>query len=138
LIDVETGQERDILRANGRLRDFAVSPDGQLLATIEDATLRLRDLASKQIVREMQLPGSYGHQFAFSPNGKRIGLTLYENPAVKNTHKWISVLNVDNLQEVARIDNATGGITALAFSPDATKLATSAGDGSIIIWNLSN
>lgn len=54
----------------------------------------------------------------------------FSNSAV--VHLW----RLDTGQLVATLTSHTSEITAVAFSPDGSKLAASSLDGTILIWNV--
>lgn len=81
IIDVKTGAVRD-LEPNARWgsEDFAVSPDGRILAAAVNeegySKLVLRDVASGAVLSGPDLPRGVLTGMKFSPDGGRIGFSL--------------------------------------------------------------
>jgi WD40 repeat protein len=151
--DITSGKEVDVFRPDDRLQNFAISPDGTSLATFEQAVqksaqgnpsrnrtcvLRMRDFASKLVIREFILPGRFANQVAFSPDGKSIGFSESENSSVRKPKQWISILDTASMRHATQIDINGPSIRGLSFSRDGTKLATSHEDSSVIVWELKN
>jgi WD40 repeat protein len=151
--DITSGKEVDVFRPDDHLQNFAIAPDGKSLATFEQPvqknaqgnpsrnrmyTLRMRDFASKLVIREFVLPGRFANQVAFSPDSKSIGFTELENSSVRKPKQWISILDTASMRHVTQIDIIGRSTRGLAFSHDGTKLATSHEDSSVIVWELKN
>lgn len=152
IFDCKTGRETAILKTENPLQGFAVSPDGRLIATFEDdnsplpgqpgprrqpSTLRLRDVTSQKIVREVTLPGRYAYRMAFSNDGKSISLTTSQFDMQAHTQRTrLSVLDIKTLQEVAGMDVEPNSIRTMAFSHDGTTLGTGYADSSVLLWDL--
>lgn len=149
--DVATGREVDVMATDEPWQEFLVSPDGKLLATFEQpartaaptativrppTTLRLRDLASKEVLREVTLPGSYAHRAAFSSDGTSIALAQVVAKSAEAGRSWsVAVLNVETLEQVASIEIQPNVLHKLAFSHDGSRLATSRDDSTTLIWD---
>ena len=152
IFDCETGRETAVFKTDVPLQGFAVSPDGGLIATFEEdispqqsqpgprrhpPTLRLRDLASQKIVREVTLPGRYAYRAAFSADGKSISFTTSQVDAKTRTRRTrLSVFDVETLKEVAGMDVEPNSIRTMAFSHDGTILGTGYADSSVLLWDL--
>ncbi len=150
--DVATGREVDVLSTDEPWRDFLLSPDGKRLATFEQpaptasptativrpsTTLRLRDLASKEVLREVVLPGSYANLAAFSPDGKLIALAQVVDRVAAEGRSWsVAVLSVETLEQIASIEVQPNVLRKLVFSHDGKRLATSRDDSTVLIWDL--
>lgn len=152
LFDCETGRETAIFKTENPLQGLAVSPDGSLIATFEDdnppqegqpgprrrsSTLRLRDIASQKIVREVKLPGGYAYRMAFSNDGKLLSLTTSQiDMKTYSQRTRLSVLNVETLKEVAGMDVEPNSIRTMAFAHGGTILGTGYADSSVLLWDL--
>jgi WD40 repeat protein len=137
-IDVETGKQREVYRPEGGFQDYVLSPNGKLLATFKQTSLQLRDFGSKKIIRELELQGRYENDLAFSPNGRLIAFTVREQGTDINPRGCLVVLEIETLNQIAKIENAPNTIYALAFSPDGMKLAASRIDAAVIVWDLNH
>jgi WD40 repeat protein len=152
--DAATGQKVDQAVAESPLIGYGLSPDGKVLATLEQSplqgddaqarwnrkcTLRVRDWASKKILREAALPGMCHSEIAFAPDGALMAFSIYAYADATYTtrERWLSVVDGNTLEEVARIEDAANAPTHMAFSPDGTRLAASQQDSSILIWDLT-
>jgi RNA polymerase sigma factor (sigma-70 family) len=99
----------------------AFSPDGMVLVTGGDGSLKLWDVATGKLLRSVT--GDYYGAVRFAPNGR-----------------WVFasgsyLLDAATLGEMRRI--SPGGYP-LAFSPDSTLLATAGRGGLVDLWQTSN
>ena len=151
--DVESGREVEQLRLADRLLRFSVSPDGRLLATVEqqDASddhhptgqvprrrtwLRLRDFYTKEVNQEKEV-SNFTYQLEFSPNSKLLAASLNRSTA-NGTSRWISVWETKTGDEYARVAGFSGQPIALAFSADDKWLASAdLATTSVLIWDLN-
>ena len=149
-----SGREVGMLKPDDFPHNFAVSADGNLLATVERRRLtdagaaadpggnrikwfaRVRNLATKKVLREIELPSAYGSKMAFSPDGKLLATTLHLRSADQKSKYRISIWDAVSGKEYARIDNSTNHVHGLAFSPDGQRLASSHHDTTVLIWDL--
>jgi WD40 repeat protein len=153
IFDGETGRETAIVKTENPLQGLAVSPDGSLIATFEDdsspspqrqpgprrrsSTLRLRDMASQKIVREVSLPGGSAYRMAFSNDGKLLSfVTSQIDVKTYSQRTRLSVLNVETLKEVAGMDVEPNSIRTMAFAHGGTLLGTGYADSSVLLWDL--
>ena len=123
-----TGQQKD------RVWSLAFSPDGKLLASGGNTTLGLWDSKTGSpviapIVTDKDSDYLLQTNVAFSPNGKLLAYREGGNRAV--------------LWDVAHrrpsgsaLSGQKGTISALAFSPDGSLIATGA-DGAVVLWDVA-
>ena len=106
----------------GRIRDFAFSPGGEVLALGTDAGIWLYDAAT---YRELALlPARPATGLAFSPDGTTL--------ASCGSHKdKVRLWDVETGQQRAALDVGAG---AVAFSPDGTTLASAS--TAIELWDV--
>ncbi len=124
--DAATGKELRQLPCGGWGSILAVSPDGKTLATC-GGMIALWDVASGKKVRECK-----GHQLgtyhlAFSPDGKLLASSSWNNDPVR---LW-DVATAKELRQLAH----PGNVSSLAFSPDGKLLAVGDSTGSVHLWD---
>jgi WD40 repeat protein len=150
--DVDSGHELERFRFEDRLLRFSVSPNGKLLATVEQQDgnvdrasrlqgsgrrtwLRFRDLYSKEVNREIELP-EFSYVLEFSPNGRLLATGLYRATPSGQT-RWISVWETLTGREYARVKGYSSQPMALAFSTDTKWLASSHyATTAVLVWDL--
>jgi WD40 repeat protein len=99
------------------------SPDGSLFAAAWPGVVRVVDLASGRIVRE--IPGAVST--SFDPSGARIVVASEQPRAV--------VLDVESGDEVLSLEGHLYGLFDVAWSPDGTAIATLGRDGNARIFD---
>ena len=112
------------------------SPDGQLIAAANGSSVRLWDAATGRLVRELS-PGEKGRvsSVAFSPTDNRLLAVGYGGQADVS---YVALWDIDAGTELARltgatdlpgyqVDENTGQVGALAFSPDGKYLVAGFG-----------
>ncbi|HKI33738.1 MAG TPA: PQQ-binding-like beta-propeller repeat protein [Gemmataceae bacterium] len=125
LCDVLTGKERLVIDAGARRQmDLAFSPDGKLLAFLDEEGMHLRNAANGNEVRSFR--GAVWAPLAFAPDGKTLatgdgegGLQLWDTRTGKPL--------VPRRGHPARIARVT-------VSPDSRFVVTVAYDGAIRLW----
>jgi hypothetical protein len=65
-----------------------------------------------------------------SPDGRLLALSSFWEPDT-------AVFDLATQQEVCRWSGHEGGTSALAFTPDGTRLAASSRDGTVLVWDLA-
>jgi len=142
LFDVASGQLVRILDGGADVvQRVMFSPDGRLLATvIKKSVIRLWDVATGNLVKEIQPPNM--HAFAFSPDGRRIVMDVDAH----ESRNWTS----GNQYEIRLLDVATGqflwstrhGFTDIvshfAVSPNGELIVSSHTDNDLRVWNAAN
>ncbi len=86
-------------------------------------------------IEDPELPGAI--RVAFSPDGRTIAAanSVTNDPDQDGLIKLYDVASGEKIRTLA---GHTGGITAIAFSPDGTRLATASQDKTARIWNPAN
>ena len=122
---------------SGRVVDVAISPDGTLLASIVDGTVKLWDVATQ--TETAALEGG-GGKVSFSRDGAVL--------AYGSGYGTVKVWDVETMETVATLGHpgrvsspfSEFPVTAVAFSANGPNLASGAWNGSpvrIEIWNTS-
>jgi WD40 repeat protein len=117
LWDATTGEPCTTLPHPGIVRTLAFGPDGRWLVTACDGDDRLRiwDVATRRVRKEVRGPGSSVRVLAVSPDGARVAASTYVPGQATN------YMNVCDLRSGERLFAAKRGV--LAYSPDGRWLA---------------
>jgi WD40 repeat protein len=111
-------------------RELAFSGDGKTLAVLcADRTVRLFDVASARQLSQVDLgPGAAIPTFALSHDGKTV--------FVSSSESCLHAYDAASGKALFPLTGHSGGVAALAWSPDGKRLATSGLlDRSIILWD---
>jgi WD40 repeat protein/predicted Ser/Thr protein kinase len=111
-----------------RVRALALSPDGLLLASASEATIRLWNLATRTAADHPVLTGNNGDigALAFSSDGKTLAAGSFDGP--------IKLWSVPGRQEIGSLKGHLSVIYGLAFSPDGQTLASTSFDHAVRLW----
>jgi WD40 repeat protein len=110
-------------------RTLAISPDGLMLASASESTIRFWNLATRAAADNPVLTVNNGDigALAFSPDGKTLAIGCFDGP--------IKLWSVHQRQEVATLKAHLSFIQSLAFSPDGRTLASSSYDNTVRLWS---
>ncbi len=130
LWDPDSGAELEILRGHrAQVASLAFSPDGSRLASVSwDSTARLWDVTSGSQLAVVALQ-SRGYCIVFSPDGSYLAWS-----AILPAGSPIHICDASLTSEEAVLEGHEYIVYSLAFSPDGTRLASAAADGTVRIW----
>ncbi len=136
--DVASGEERRIFANGGAgISPDAFSPDGKVLATAHnprgtrEELIRLFDMTTgKELCRHRGHSG-FG-AVAFSPDGK-----LVVSGGGKLEDNSIDVWEAATGQLIRRFEGHHSWVSAVTFASDGLTVASSAGDSTILLWDIT-
>jgi WD40 repeat protein len=102
------------------------SPDGDLLATAGDTTVRLWNLRTGAEVRRLE--GGFGWLgVCFSPQASQLASASFEGPMI--------VWDVSSGAELLELKGHRAWVSCVRYSPDGRHLASASMDGTIRVWD---
>ena len=127
LWDAATGEPVATLHHPGVVWDLAFGPDGRWLVTgtNRDDRLRIWDVGTARVRKEIQCPAGTFRSVTVSPDGRRVAATAFD--PIRNRHD----IHVCDVTSGERLFSAEG--RALAYSPDGRWLATLAADEKVVV-----
>lgn len=116
----------------------ALSPDGRTAVTREGwdgprDLFTLREARTGRELRRLPVP-RYWSLVAFSPDGKVVAVG---EDNYRGTGARVGLYDVGTGAHLRTVGPHPGRATALAFSPDGTRLATGGSDTTVLIWDLT-
>jgi WD40 repeat protein len=132
--DAETGAEMRSILLPHDAYTVAFSPDGRLLATGDPSPTRGFDLYETATGKvRLHVPGSFW-PIAWSPDGRAVAVGVLDE---KRDSRTLHLFDVYTGEDLCSFRDYTGGVTALAFSPEGNRLAVARDDSTADIWDLS-
>jgi WD40 repeat protein len=121
--ETRTGRPAGSFNHGAGIRDLAISPDGQLLATAAGEAARVWSVADRRLVRALQHPFSVTGVW-FDPDGGAL-LTIARDVRVFDVATW---------GQRALLDQR-GDVLVAEFSPSGALVATGGRDDTAMIWD---
>jgi WD40 repeat protein len=133
IYETESGERRGPDPGHLRpTRALAFSPDGKLLASSDQSSVKLWDLATAKTLRTWEVPDVYG--LAFSPDSQT--LATFDGQALATVGQRIRLYRVKEGDCTYESKAYGHAIFGMAFSPDGSLLASAGEDGLVRIHNL--
>ena len=152
IIETATGRvETSIERPVGHVISLAVAPDGRTFAssgldrsvrrnlpdgTVQSTTpdhhlVRVFDVVSGRIVRELEMPTDFAGPVAFSVNGKLLAIGF------GRVRGEVRLVDLATWETVAALTDFGAKPHAMTFSVDGKWLVTGLNDGTALVWDLA-
>ncbi|MBE9038090.1 serine/threonine-protein kinase [aff. Roholtiella sp. LEGE 12411] len=107
----------------------AVSPDGQMIASSGDRTIKLWNLATGKQISSLNGHSQQVNIVVISPDGKTLVSGSDDNT--------IKIWNLATGEQIRTLIGHSSAVHALAISPDGKTLVSGSDDNTIKIWNLA-
>ena len=122
---------------SGKVHELLFTPDNRLISLSEDKSIQVWDIGTQTMVDKFFAPLELGPEgMIYSASLDKKGqLLAYSGFIKKDSVFAIVMLDLSSKKEVLMIQGHSSPISALAFSPDATLLASGDLGGNLVIWN---
>jgi WD40 repeat protein/serine/threonine protein kinase len=128
--DATTGQSiASFAGHSGWMACVVFSPNTKLLAASDGGLVRIWDVATKEEVRTIRVPGTV-LAIAFSPDGERI-VGGCKGPS--HVRLW----KVQTGEQIRTFEGHSSDLSSVAFSPDGRRVVSSGWDYKIKVWDIS-
>jgi WD40 repeat protein len=109
------------------------SPDGRLLASFDNTTVRLRRVTNGEELPPISMSDVSNDYslLAFSPDGRLLATAHIFMP------QEAAIWDVASRQLVHRLKGHVAGVASLSFSSDSKTLVTGSGDHTVRFWQVS-
>jgi WD40 repeat protein len=134
--DARTGALfRTLRELDGPVVVLAFSPDGtRLLGADQGGALKIWDIATGRQIAATALNGVLVQVARFSADGKRLAVA---GRLARLSSGELRILNAENAREVWSLKGHALTVLDVAFSPDGLRLATTSGDNTVRLWDLT-
>lgn len=138
--DFATGEQIEFPKLAGQ--SIALSPDGKILAVVDDRSLRLVDLLTGKEVAAFNENEFPLRSVAFSPDGKTLAIGWSKDGPKPGSKVGVAQLwNLATSKPIATLEPSRGPMRALAYSSDGKLLAvatqTFPSIGDVRFWDVS-
>ena len=130
LWDLNSGELLQKYRQNTWVRAVAISPDGQLMAAgsgIDDTTIRIWDIPSKQLVNQLSGHWSSLRTISFGEDNSSLVSAGYDY-TVKS---W----DISSGEVIHELDQHSNWVYSVAISSDGQLVATGNNNSTITLWD---
>src|SRR5262249_24894508 len=107
--------------------DFALSPDGTVIAAASSTLIKLVRVSDGIVIRSTMWPSDLVQRVAFSSDGSVV--------AGGDRGGMLRTFRVNDGSALLSVPAHGGQINALRYSPDGTRIATSGADRMVKLWN---
>ena len=139
--DPETGTPIERLLESGDNGHVVFAPNSNLLAvsSYSNGVTVWNIRASRQLAKLAN--HIQNALLRFSPNGRLLaiggGSLAGISDVAEARHKDVQIWDVSNLISPMTLKGHEGEVTAIAFSPDGSRVATSSNDGTVRVWSVT-